>query len=158
MIIDPKDSTRQVLGRILQGLQEVKDELKIVTNDLKDVKDRLAELKHQNPTESKSTIMSVQDHPLNSNFNSSESLSSSSSNHRFYKNYHKENFNDISEKYYNFMKDVQDFMGFDSPALLSSSDMHSFEDDPDLPVSFRHVLEKITNPLDMIPNHHFQTF
>ena len=77
----------------------------------------------------------------------------------YYKhNHHKETFNDIYEKFHNFKKDVGDFLRLDTPARLNSSDIHSSNDDPDLPVSFRHVLEKITNPLEPLPNHHFQTF
>jgi hypothetical protein len=83
--------------------------------------------------------MSVQDCPLDSNFNSSESLNSPSSGNFFHShqqdlesnvgdfnifndlyckhNPHKETFNDMSEKYHNFKKDVRDFI-FDLIYLL----------------------------------------
>ena len=62
------------------------------------------------------------------------------------------------ELFYNFKKDVKDYLGLDTPSRLDGSNFSSTEEDRDIPMSFRHVLEKITNPLDPLPNHHFQTF
>ena len=55
-------------------------------------------------------------------------------------------------------KDVKDYLGLDTPSRMDGSNLSSTEEDRDIPLSFRHVLEKITNPLDPLPNHHFQTF
>ena len=62
------------------------------------------------------------------------------------------------ELFYNFKKDVKDYLGLDTPSRMNGSNLLSTDEDRNIPLSFRHVLEKITNPLDPIPNHHFQTF
>ena len=62
------------------------------------------------------------------------------------------------ELFYNFKKDVTDYLGLDTPSRINGSNLLSTDEDHNIPLSFRHVLEKITNPLDPIPNHHFQTF
>ena len=146
------------------------------------IESRLTTLERFNLPESQSHIPSVQDIELPSTLHSSDSTplpsSNLSSNYRLtilesnvgdfnwdhvkqttvadlYSKFdhHKQSFNGLHESFFNFKKDVRDFLGLDTPARLKSSD-----DDPDLPVSFRHVLEKITNPLEPLPNHHFQTF
>ena len=63
---------------------------------------------------------------------------------------------DLSEKFYNFKKDVKDFLGLDSPSNINGSGLPSSE--TDIQLSFRAVLEKISNPLDPPPNHDFHTF
>ena len=62
------------------------------------------------------------------------------------------------ELFYNFKKDVKDYLGLDTPSRMTGSNLLSIDEDRDIPLSFRHVLEKITNPLDPIPNYHFQFF
>ena len=62
------------------------------------------------------------------------------------------------ELFYNFKKDVTDYLGLDTPSRINGSNLLSTDEDRNIPLSFRHVLEKITNSLDPIPNHHFQTF
>ena len=146
------------------------------------IESRLKTLERLNLKESQSHIPSVQDIDLPSTLHSSDSTPlpslDLSSNYRLSTlesnvgdfnwdhvkqttvadlyskfDHHKQSFNGLHESFFNFKKDVRDFLGLDTPARLKSSD-----DDPDLPVSFRHVLEKITNPLEPLPNHHFQTF
>jgi hypothetical protein len=56
-----------------------------------------------------------------------------------------------------FKKDVHDYLGFPSSPLSSPLSHLSSFGDP-MRNSFRMVLEKIGNPLDPLPNHHFQTF
>ena len=57
-----------------------------------------------------------------------------------------------------FKKNVKDYLGLDIPSYLHDSNLPSTEGDHDIPLTFRYILEKIINPLDPIPNHHFQTF
>ena len=71
---------------------------------------------------------------------------------------HKTDHEQTRELFYNFKKDVKDYLGLDTPSRLNESGLLTTDDDRDIPLSFRHVLEKITNPLDPLPNHHFQTF
>jgi hypothetical protein len=58
---------------------------------------------------------------------------------------------------FEFKKDVHDYLGFpSSPLSPAISHLSSFGDP--MRNSFRMVLQKIGNPLDPLPNHHFQTF
>ena len=65
---------------------------------------------------------------------------------------------DTQELFYNFKKDVKNYLGIDIPSRMHGSNLSITDEDHDIPLTFRHVLEKITNPLDLIPNHHFQPF
>ena len=56
-----------------------------------------------------------------------------------------------------FKKDAHDYLGFPSSPLSPPITHLSSFCNP-MRSSFRIVLEKIGNPLDPLPNHHFQTF
>ena len=71
---------------------------------------------------------------------------------------HKTDHAETRELFYNLKKDVKDYLGLDTPSRLHVSNLPSTEEDHDVPLTFRHVMGKIINPLDPIPNHHFQTF
>ena len=70
----------------------------------------------------------------------------------------KDNYAQVQENFFYFKKDVRHYLGLDTPSRMYDSNLPSSDSEHDLPLSFRHVLEKITNPLEPIPNHHFQTF
>ena len=68
------------------------------------------------------------------------------------------NYDTVVQKFYNYKKDVHDYLGMGTPSYMNSSNVPSPSHDHDVPMSFRMVLEKIGNPLDPLTNHHFQTF
>jgi hypothetical protein len=72
--------------------------------------------------------------------------------------YCEQNHEGVVQKFYNYKKDVHDFLGMGTPSYMNSSYLPSPSHDHDVPMSFRMVLEKIGNPLDPLTNHHFQTF
>ena len=61
---------------------------------------------------------------------------------------HKTDHAETRELFYNFIKYVKDYLGRDTPSRLHGSNLPSTEEDHDVPLTFRYVLE----------NHHFQTF
>ena len=64
----------------------------------------------------------------------------------------------VIQNFYNYKKDVHDFLGIGTSSFMNFSDLPSPSHDHDVPMSFRMVLEKIGNSLDPLTNHHFQTF
>ena len=62
------------------------------------------------------------------------------------------------QTFYNYKKDVHDFLGMGTPSYMNSSNLPSPFQDHNVPMSFRMVLEKIGNPLDLLSNDHLQTF
>jgi len=68
------------------------------------------------------------------------------------------NYDTVVQKFYNYKKDVHDFLCMRTPSYMNSSNFPSPSHNHDVPMSFRMVLEKIGNPLDPLTDHHFQTF
>jgi len=111
--------------------QEMLKLLNGITDRLSSIENRLSTLENSNLTESHSHIPPIQDSDLPSLLNSSTRLTNLEcklgdfdwknfthsvvdlySKH----NHHKEAFNDIHQNFYNFKKDVKDYLGLDTPS------------------------------------------
>ena len=168
----PLDSTPLLaLSPEVVGPAASHDVLTILNNiqtQLGAIQSRLSKLEGSNLPESKSHIPSVQDSDFPFKIQSStvttdssktlaaQVFSISEKQHHFETNEFprifdklrdlKTDHGETRELFYNFKKDVKDYLGLDTSSRLHGSNLPSTAEDRDVPLTFRHVLEKNNKP------------